>query len=250
MRMRSLALLLLASLPCLAQLPASDDFNRSDENPITGNWTDMSASGNVTITGNQFSGTGNFGLMARWNADAPNPDQYSQIDVIDTDTGYVGPACRLSSVEDTGYIISAGDVDDTIYVSRLNAGVLTELTNMSQDFSGSPRTLRVECFGTGATVGIRILVDGTQVGSVYFDSSAGRILSGGIGISSLGTESRGDNWQGGNLIPPTASPTSITVYMRQGYSKVLTHSWRPACRWKPRSPSAVPATGTCRAVAI
>jgi hypothetical protein len=60
-------------------LPASDNFNRSNANPIGGNWTTVPGLENVQIVSNQLTGTVS-PSVAYWNPDTPNNDQYSQVE--------------------------------------------------------------------------------------------------------------------------------------------------------------------------
>lgn len=93
---------LVFALPFLfAALPATDNFNRTDENPIAGNWTNRHNS--IQIATNVVGGvTAAAWNTAYWNADTFSTEQYSQV-VLSTFTDYIGASVRVQSGDATYY---------------------------------------------------------------------------------------------------------------------------------------------------
>lgn len=196
--LRSLLAMAALAAVLFAALPATDNFNRTDANPIDGTWAVVTAGADLAIVTNKFkSDTASTTATARWTADSADPDQYSQV-LTDADS-CTGPAVRVSAVADTEYGAAGGCSASTIFVNRIIAGVATEIATRSEAFA-SAKTVRLEVTGTGATVTLKVFVDGVQNGADITDTSGDRILSGDVGITGYSTNGAGgDNWEGGNL---------------------------------------------------
>jgi hypothetical protein len=58
---------------------ASDDFNRADASPLSGNWTTITGTGNLALTSNQVTAASNAISAAYYNAFTPANDQFAQV---------------------------------------------------------------------------------------------------------------------------------------------------------------------------
>lgn len=187
----------------LASLPATDNFNRANEIPITGNWTNELNTANLVANAVTCAAVGDF-CGVRWNADSFPADQYAQVLMTNIAGGsnYMGPTARMATGAATFYLcMSPADAGGTTYLTRFVAGSSTDLATGSGAPDGS--TFRITVRGTGATVTITCAADsgsGFVTLASASDTDASRITSGsaGFGGKNVGTNVI-DNWQGGSL---------------------------------------------------
>lgn len=179
-------------------LPATDNFNRADEDPIGGNWTPQSFTpdeGRI-VDNAYYSGPGStFGSASLWNADTFNNDQYSQIVLgASPDNGYSGPTVRASGTGSSR----------TCYIGMIltaNRARIYKLVNSASDFPGT----LVADLGTPSFVAgdiIKLMITGTTLELFQNGVSLGTgtdsdITSGSAGIWAFGVSL--DNWEGGNV---------------------------------------------------
>ena len=166
---------------------ATDNFNRAS---LGSNWTlalnTVVTNASATFTGNTL----NAHSLAYWSADTFGPEQFSQakVSVLATPSR-MGPGVRIST--NNGYYISAS-VDQT-RVFKIVSGTATQL--------GSDYT------AAAANDILRIVVSGSllyiyQAGVLLAQISDTALTSGspGIGTYNNSADSRGDDWEGGDLI--------------------------------------------------
>jgi hypothetical protein len=172
-------------------LPASDNFNRADANPIGGNWTTVPGANPFQILGQKAQGTvANVSNASYWNADAFADDQWSQLThvVRETNSG-AGPIVRAQADANTFYLFAAISSVSRYY--RCVGGSMTQLgSNAGNTWEGVP--LKLEVVGDVLTG----YIDGAAQ-STRTDSN---IPGGGAaGMRAYGTAHKLDDWSGGNM---------------------------------------------------
>jgi hypothetical protein len=205
--------LLLAFTPCNAQLilrhhgqvasgsspySATDNFNRTNENPLGGNWTLglNGAGGNITLTSNQVSCTGVYNAFAYRNTGTFANNQYSQIKFTATPSSSEvgGPAVRCSAGTNGAYAYIF-----TVYNST-TGGFYCHYTGdnwvqIGSDVSISVTTGDVLKLTVSGSV-LTIYQNGTQRGTAT--DANNRIASGRAGFNGLNSVTF-DDWEGGDL---------------------------------------------------
>lgn len=172
----------------------TDDFNRADEDPISGNWTPQTGSGRVVS--NQFAGPSGGGeSMIYWNAgSAPSNDQWSQITVTTAGTNSDwGCAIRCSTSALTCYFIDHFPSFEGLY--KVVAGSYTNIAAGGASLYSTSDVLYIEAQGTA----ILCKINGSTDASVT-DSS---ISSGRFGIFAAIADCRGDDYSAGDFAAGT-----------------------------------------------
>jgi hypothetical protein len=181
-------------------LPATDDFTGANNDPLSANWSQPQ--GEWFISSNAAFGYGAYPNIAFWNADAFAADQYSEAD-LGTNAQGAGVGVRLGATNN-GYYIQIPSTLDTVVLSRLDAGVATELQSITGLTIAHMDRWRLEVSGST----FKVFQNGTQRGT---DSTDSTYVSGSAGITSHGGGSPSiDNFEGGNLgAPPVGSGVSF-----------------------------------------
>jgi len=183
-------------------LPATDNFNKADANPIGGNWTTVPGEAALKIVSSQCvqSLSGANRNAAYWNADSFNNDQYSKIKIVSLGTlNTVGPLVRVSPSAETFYRVVTSTT--TITISKCIVGSFTNIgTTISYTFATGD-TLKLAVVGTTLEVFVNDVSVGTRTDSDIASGSAG-IYSRGDGVV--------DDWEGGNV---AAGGSAIPVFM-------------------------------------
>lgn len=184
----------------MCALPATDNFNGTTGTALatySASWTVNNGAFAIQSNAVGSAAGGAIEGSARWNADTFNNNQYSQGTVL-TPTAllYIGVTVRVStSGATTWYLYEVSSADRFLY--KAVAGTLTELGTTPTGASAND-VLRLEANGTTITPKRNGTTD-TQVGAVT-DSA---IASGSAGIGGYNTagttDTRLDNWEGGNL---------------------------------------------------
>jgi len=189
-------------------LIASDNFDRANEDPIVGNWTDLNGSNSrIKIVSNLVSPTHSQMAVARWSAAGSwADDQYSSF--------VVGAFANLSSkigavARASGDLNAARDFYDyriTDNVPKVTAlfktlnGTETQLdTTTSVTWANGDR-VEIEVEDVAGNVTVRGFKNGVQQVSVVDSTSP--LISGRPGIcgTNAGTVLTADDWEGGNLV--------------------------------------------------
>jgi len=183
---------------------ATDDFNRANADPISGNWTTANSS-SCALTSNQAQGNVAFGRQDEyWNAATFGNDQYSQIRVrtVSSGTLFVYAIVRLSdSIENQGYYLRTDGA--TLKIFKQIAGVFTELQDCGvTTTNGDIIKLTIQ----GNT--LRAYKNGAQVGTDQ--ASGGELLSGRTGFAIFETGAL-DDWEGGDLVIAAGTPFFTTI---------------------------------------
>ncbi len=174
----------------------SDNFNRADSAIVSAaNWTENEAGGGAwAIASNQLSlsGGGSFNtIIATTSAHAAIADCRATIKRI-TGGGYDGGPCvRAVSNGSSMYYLDVYGTN-TLEIYRRVASSDT-LVNSRAQTHGANDTFSLEVSGSGATVTLKILRNGVQVGADISDGDAARITAAGqMGVISWATETFDD----------------------------------------------------------
>jgi hypothetical protein len=184
---------------------------------VVGTMTVPSGTGHVI-----GSGTADTTMLSRWNADAPGTEQYSQITMSTAQISngiYAGPACRVQSGASTGYYVQCNGATGENYLTRMNAGTETPLSNNFASGTGFANgdILRLEVTGTGGTVTVTVkkalAASPTSFSTLttYSDTDANRITTAGyVGITIFSNSSGGGiiDWTADNLSTDTSAAMS------------------------------------------
>lgn len=199
--------------------PVIDNFNRADEGPPpSANWTTGIANGfggflepGHSVVGNQLNNDFNDVAQNYWNSDSFGPDCEAYITVVDVQgLVSVGLAARLTDIGRftcEGYAVqinpSGGGANRTYQIFRIDNGVLTLLSNSTEDSVGSM---------DGDKYGIRCIGNNIQL---WADTGEGWRLKlsvtdsthTGAGAIGIVTESdplsRWDDFGGGHIVFPS-----------------------------------------------
>jgi hypothetical protein len=181
---------------------ASDNFNRANETPIAGNWTNFQGTFNLATNAATPASPASADAGTKWNANTFGADQFSQADL--TVSGANGADQGLGLVlrtdgaaSPTQYrIVADHNATLNISIARQNAGVFAGLKQVTQAWTDGD-TWRVEIKGFI----ISVYRNGGLVTTFDDSASGSKIASGqvGIGFSSSETSASLDNWSGGDL---------------------------------------------------
>lgn len=214
-----LLLLLLIASPVLAdQTKATDNFNRTDENPLTTPWTTITDQAALQIVSQMLRTSATAADTGAYHSQSLGNDQWAQATLVTMpSTGAfsrtAGPTIRTSTTTETFYAGSASrDSDGSIQyrIIKFVSGAVTELAS-----AGTPTAndvVRVEASGQN----IRLLVNGTLLISVNDTSiasgQAGMFIyvgSGAVGDYEWDNWSAGDyDWQSIGTLGSTQSSTA------------------------------------------
>ncbi len=171
-------------------LPATDNFNRADEDPLSngGKWTVVTSFNSLKIVSYACKGpagsAGNY-----WNADTFNDNQYAQC-TVSTFANATGPTVRNSTTAATFYLANIISTT-TIQFYKCISGSYTQLgSNVSVSLSTTD-VIKISAEGQN----INLYINGTFIDS----RSDSDITSGYAGLFCYGQEAICDNWEGGNV---------------------------------------------------
>jgi len=212
-------------------LPATDNFNRADANPIGGNWTTCSDVEALKIATNQVRSSGFSDGGAYWNADSFAADHWSECKIIAASNDG-GPAVRCSS---SGFYYCTPVSGGTIYRYKTGGNWVTLGTSKFTAANGD--VLRLQATGTSTTT-LKVYVNGTLVATVTDSSSP--LTSGAAGLECYEATLL-DDWQGSN------AGTSVTV---TSVAATCTAAAIAPAVAGTRNPTVTGVAATCAAAAI
>lgn len=182
-------------------LPASDNFDRANANPIGGNWTPVNP-GNIQLLSNSVQSASAGDAAAYWNADVFDANQYSECKITGGADG--GPAVRVTT-NSCYYWTPASDGEIWKYVAP---GSWSKIGECNFTITSSD-VVRIEATGT-TTTSLKVYKNGAQQGTTLTDSSS-PLTSGSAGVYSVGATTL-DDWAGGT--PVTTTSTQLATRAR------------------------------------
>jgi hypothetical protein len=217
-----LVFLLLPASPAEAarELVASDDFNRANEDPLSGggNWGQLhdTSNGDLQVSSNKVISDSTSGSekTARWvGAGSFTDDQYSSL--VISGFGFFGNSyqagviARASADTGTGrdyyayYITDDGDSSKLTKLVKVVNGSETTLASSSIAWTGGDR-VEIEVEGT--------TIRGLKNGVEQHSSTDSALTTGKPGVWMRGDSGvpQGDDWEGGNIPAPITSGRRVT----------------------------------------
>ena len=197
-------------LPVLAGMTVrTDDFNRADENPIGGNWTNtQSGTGRAQIISNQLTSSGDLGQndhACYWNADTFSNDQFSSAQFVAQGGGSCAP----------GLTVRGSGIASDFYCCQLFSG-----SDLFKYVAGSYTSLSRPADTWTANDYMRLQVSGTSLGfyhdtltiptTLIASATDSAFASGKVGVYNWLGQGIWDNWRGGDLAD--LNGTSYTSY--------------------------------------
>lgn len=177
----------------------SDNFNRVDENPLSGggNWTTVTNEVAPKIVSNVIvPGTADVWNASYYSGATFANDQYSRADIQPGGTNGEGLICRVQSGVETMYRLHFSSAANKWRVYKIVNGTSSQLGTDSGTFPIYPATVEMRCTGT-STVTIEYIYNGTSQGTQTDSSST--ITGGNPGIELINSGAALDNWYGGDL---------------------------------------------------
>jgi hypothetical protein len=176
-------------------LPATDNFNRANANPIGGNWTTgfNGIALKLLSNGCMSSETGGARDNAYWNADAFDSDHYSQIKIaaLNGTSLAQGPTVRVQSGAQTFY--QANCSTTTISLRKFVAGTITTIGEDKAIAVAAGDIIRLAVFGSVLEVSLNgIVVRTGQDASIPSGGAPGIHITGNANTIV-------DDWEGGNV---------------------------------------------------
>jgi hypothetical protein len=170
-------------------------FTAGDGTALTtadSNWNNLGGTFAVN-TNAVYSNVANTDTMARWTAGTFNDNQYSEITISASSTGYIGVGVRLQSGAQSGYGVYCNGTDLKLIEWSSGAQTTTHYTGSACSVSD---VVRLEVSGTNLTV----KKNGTTLTTVSDATySTGRPGLVGRGNGSGTATTLGDNWYADNL---------------------------------------------------
>lgn len=176
-------------------LPASDDFNRANESPIGGNWTNISTANEFRLLANEVLRLDTKALMY-WNADSFDASHYSECKGISLSNAPAGPAVAVQPTTVDCFLIVLRNTS----IQRFFKVVGGTETQLGADVS-NPITTSSVC---------RIRIEGTLLtysdDGVDIATRTDNSHSGGAAGLYDGVSQKFDDWGGGNVAAGVANP--------------------------------------------
>lgn len=203
--MKKLAIALaVALLPVAAESATyTDNFNRTSENPLAnGTWTTVTGLAGMRTVSNTIaaSSTDDSNYNASyWSANSFTDDQFAEA-TIKSANRYAGVAVRVSSSANTYYYLRHVATTEVCQLFKIVSGTPTQLgSDYGTCVNGT--VIRLEVAGTTLTPYFNGTPQATRTDSAISSGSAGiwALNSGGNGVI--------DDWSGGDLAAPVATPT-------------------------------------------
>jgi hypothetical protein len=212
-------------------LPASDNFNRDNENPIVTNWTTgtLSADNVLQLLSNAVRSSSTGDTAAYWDADAFNADQWSECKIVGGASPDGGPAVRVtvvSNVVETAYYWtpqSDGEVWSYVH-NRASSWAKIGEANCTVTSSD---VIKIQATGTGATVTIKVYKNNGLVATLTDTDATYRILSGSAGVYS-NSDTTLDDWAGGNFVGSASASASASASTSRSPSRSQSPSSSPS----------------------
>ena len=182
---------------------AQDTFNRANESPVSGNWTQATGTTNLTSQGLLVAAGGVLSHVY-WNPTSFGNDQFSQA-TVPPSLNSGGPCCRSDGASPVTFYAATNILTDE-HLIKYVSGTSTLIQSVTYA-SGIGDVVRLEVEGST----LRYRVNGATVPSGTATDTA--IPTGGrVGLYSV-TGQTFDTWAGGDLTLPSAdaAPTFVAA---------------------------------------
>ncbi len=183
---------------------AYDNFNRADENPLTG-WTVVTGENNLQIISNVCRGTSTAAAgNAAYKSNVPSgTNQYAQVTIVNK-ADSTSPLVRVSEAANSFYAIKT-NLGTVYQVYKKIAGVDTSLNQ----WAITPQVgdvLRLTAIGNQITFYLNGVAQTPTITDADLASGrvGGRIGGGGGGVAAF------DNWEGGDIITGGTNLRTLT----------------------------------------
>lgn len=188
-------------------LPATDNFDRADANPIGGNWSTIHNESAVKIVSNQILGSGAARCGAVWNADVFDDDQYSQVKGTQaTFVSAYGVAVRAPTATPESYYYFAQVTSTVCRMQKIVAGTLTQIGLDYAHTYVQNDVLKLEVTGQDTDAVLTPYINGSAAGT---RAGVANLNSGRAGVRFSNNNHSADDWEGGNVeAAPAAVPPS------------------------------------------
>jgi hypothetical protein len=209
-------LLLLAPLARAQTQLATDTFTGADQNPLAGNWSNVSGTTGVV---QRLSGTATEVVplvnsafsMVFWNAVAFPADQWCEMSFVAQGAGsYDGPGVRVSS-PGNGYVALYNAGAGTINLDKMTGGSPAAINAPVAAALTPGDKLRIEVVATTITVKINGVVKLTVTDATFATGSGGMMFYAPSGQSS----STSSYWAAGNFLTPPAVSAPPVVFVTE-----------------------------------
>lgn len=196
---------------------ATDNFNRSNENPLAGDWETITNA--LALTSNQVFAASAAQCVSAWKASANDfgDDQYSQAtldDLRNNDNAGVAVRCDTAG-SGQGYIAKWSNGDGRIYVQKFTGGgSWSNLTSSIETFTGGD-VLKLEATTNGSDCDLEVFVNDVSVITITDTSTA--LTGGQPGLCyeySAINQTSIDDWEGGDI---GGSSGSLTILRRRRF---------------------------------
>lgn len=175
-----------------AAIPASDNFNRVDEDPMAGNWSTSTGADSWRISGNAAHARGGVNFtITYWNADTFTANQSSQATLVGSigSAYYSAVGVRIQSGAASGYFCGAWGASSYI-IGRMDNNAVTPLTTIG----GSPTSSDVLKCAISSTT-ITFSLNGSSIGTASDPTYA----TGQPGLMGYDGAAALDDWTGDNV---------------------------------------------------
>jgi len=172
-------------------LPVTDNFNRTDANPLNGDWTKVTGYYDLKIVSNAvipITDSAWAGYHRPVSESWPN-DQYAQLKIVNDGMGWRGLFVRVNN-DNNMYALHWDE--SSWYVKRVDATVETTLGSSGSWTVTTTDTIKFSVVGTTLTVYKNGVSQGTRTDSTYSSGNPGFGMYSGV-PSGSGV----DDWEGG-----------------------------------------------------
>jgi hypothetical protein len=179
-------------------LPASDNFNRANENPLAGNWTTAPGASAMQLFSNQVTGSTGANCTSFWNADTFGNDQYSQVTPVDNTNFGAGLAVRVRTTTQYDCYILFLNASGSVQIYKIIAGSVTLLSSPNFAYAAGD-VIKLEAVGTTLTA----YKNGVAQANPATDSA---LTAGAAGLFANNFNLFLDDWEGGNVTTGATYP--------------------------------------------
>lgn len=175
-------------------LPATDNFNRSEDPLSTLGWsTANGAGGGFRCTGSQCyrSNLGTSPHASVWDGDTFDSDHYAQVEIGNLSFENCGPSVRIQATGGLDAYQAGNRSTTALKIKRIDNGSVTQLGSIHTWSASTGDTLRVEASGSTLSVYLNDVLETTRTDSTY--------TGGYPGLTATGSSNYYDNFEADDL---------------------------------------------------